>query len=46
MLNTEVFKDAVIEEVDHDQALQEKRGKRKENPMPKGIVSLEKLFYL
>lgn len=46
MLNTEVFKDAAIDEVDHDQALQEEHDKRKENPMPKGIVSLEKLFDL
>ena len=46
MLNTEVFKDVVIEEVDHNQSLQEAQGKRKENPMPKGIVSLEKLFDL
>ena len=46
MLNTEVFKDAVIEEVDHDQALQEEQEKRKENPMPKGIVSLKKNFDL
>ena len=46
MLNTEVFKDVVIEEADHDQALQEEREKHKENPMPKGIVSLEKLFDL
>ena len=46
MLNTEVFKDAVIEEADHDQTLQEEQEKCKENPMPKGIVSLEKLFDL
>ena len=46
MLNTDVFKDTVIEEEDHDRALQEELGDRKENPIPKGIVSLEKLFDL
>ena len=44
MLNTEVFKDVAIDEADHDQALREEHDKRNENPMPKGIVSLEKLF--
>ena len=46
MLNTDVFKDAVIEEEDHDQSLQKEKEERKGNPMPKGIVSLEKLFDL
>lgn len=46
MLSTEVFKDTVIDEADHDQALQEEHDKHKENLMPKGIVSLEKLFDL
>ena len=32
--------------MDHDNALQEEHDKHKENPMPKGIVSLEKLFDL
>ena len=42
MLNTNVFKDIVIEEEDHDQALQKEQGDHKENPIPKWIVSLEK----
>ena len=46
MLNSEVFRDAIIEEDEHDQVLQETREERRENPMPKGIVSLEKLFDL
>ena len=42
MLNIEVFKNAVIEEADHDQALQEEQEKCKENPMPKGKCLLKK----
>ena len=46
MLNTDVFKDVVIEEEDHDQALQKEQEEGKGNPMPKGIMSLENLFDL
>ena len=46
MLNVDVFKDTVIEEEDHDQALQKEQEDRKGNPIPKGIVSIEKFFYL
>ena len=46
MINTEVFKDTVIEEDEHDQILKGTQGKHKENPMTKWIVSLEKLFDL
>ena len=46
MLNTNIFKDTVMEEEHHDRTLQEELKNRKENPIPKGIVSLEKLFDL
>ena len=46
LLNADVFKYAAIEEEDHDQALQKEQGDRKENPIPKWIMSLEKLFEL
>ena len=46
MLNTDMLKDTIIEEEDHDQALQKELGDHKENPIPKGIVSLENLFDL
>ena len=46
MLNTDIFKDAIMEEEDHDRALQEELKIRKEKPVPKGVVSLKKLFDL
>ena len=46
MLNEDVFKDAAIKEEDHDLALQKEREEHRGNPIPKRVVSLEKLFDL
>jgi len=46
MVNVHVFKYATIEEDEHEHALQEKSQAPKGNTMPKGIVSLEKLYDL
>ena len=46
MVNVDVFKDATIDEDEHDKALQYTARESKENPIPKGMVSLEKLYDL
>lgn len=46
MANTDVFKDVAIDEDDHEKALKEVAHVNKENPMLKGMVSLEKLYDL
>jgi len=46
MPNADIFKDVSIEEDEHDQALQEASIATKRNTMPKGVVSLEKLYDL
>lgn len=46
MANTDVFKDANIDEDEHNKALQDAAQASKENPMPKGVVSLKKLYDL
>ena len=46
MDNKDIFKDASIEEDEHNKALQEAFHAMKENVMPKGVLSLEKLYDL
>ena len=46
MCNAKVFKDTAIDEEEHEHALQSEHDERKDNIMPKGVVSLEKLFDL
>ena len=46
MANVDVFKDAVIDEDEHEQSLQVVADDKKGNLIPKGVVSLEKLYEL
>lgn len=46
MANMDMFKDVVIKEGDHDNALQEVAEVMKANIMPKGVLYLEKLYVL
>lgn len=46
MTNAKVFIDATIDEEEHARSLQEEAGLQKGNPLPKGMVILEKLFDL
>lgn len=46
MANGDVFKDATIDEDMHEQSLQDTPDENKGNPIPKGVVSLEKLYDL
>jgi len=46
MANTDVFKDAAIDEDEHEQSLQVGVDDKKGNLIPKGVVSLEKLYDL
>lgn len=46
MTNAELFKDTVIDEEEHERLLEEEAGSHKGNPLPKGVVTLEKLFDL
>lgn len=44
MANTDVFKDATIDEAKHEKTLKDKTNARKGILIPKGVVSLEKLY--
>jgi len=46
MLNVDVFKDATIDEDEHDKALEDVAWERKENPILKGVLSLENMHDL
>ena len=46
MANANMFKDAVIDEDEHEKALQDVANASKGNLIPKDVVSLEKLYYL
>lgn len=41
-----MFKDATIDEDEYDKVFLEEVDKQKGNPIPKGVVSLEKVFDL
>lgn len=46
MVNVDVFKDATIEENEHEKSLQEVFQASKGNTMPKCVVSQEKIYDL
>lgn len=46
MVNFDVFKDATIDEDEHERELQDAARAEKENLILKGVVSLEKLYDL
>jgi len=46
MVNSDVFKDATIDEDEHDRELQHEARESKKTPMLKGVVPLEKLYDL
>jgi len=46
MENVDVFKDAAIDEDEHEKSLQDVGRVNKENTMPKGMVSLENMYDL
>lgn len=46
MANVDVFKDAAIDEDKHEKTLQDAASASKGNLMLKGVVSLDKLYYL
>lgn len=46
MANAEIFKDIAIDEDVHKQCMEETIDDSKGNPIPKGVVSLEKLYDL
>ena len=46
MANTDVFKDATINKVEHEQTPQDTTSTSKGNLIPKGVVSLKKLYDL
>lgn len=46
MANANIFKDAVIEEDEHNKVVQEASNAMKGNTMPKGVLSLDNLYGL
>lgn len=46
MANVDVFKDAAIDEDEHEQSLQAGVDDKKGNLIPKGVVSLENIYDL